>query len=71
MFGRMGALDGERDAFGLDGSGRRSVLRAMLAEEVRACSMRLGPFRGSLRSARKAARPVKHAVSDWMMSHSG
>ena len=67
----MGALDGERGAFGSDGSGTRSVLSAMLAEAVRTCSMRLGPFCGPPRPACKAAHPVQDAVVDWMMSHAG
>ena len=67
----MGALEGERGAFGSDGSGARSVLSAMLAEAVRTCSMRLGPFCGPPRSACKAAHPVQDAVVDWMMSHAG
>ena len=67
----MGALDGERGAFGSDGSGARSVLSAMLAEEVRTCSTRLGPFCGPPRPACKAAHPVQDAVVDWMMSHVG
>ena len=67
----MGALDGERGAFGSDGSGARAVLSAMLAEAVRTCSMRLGPFCGPPRSACKAAHPVQDAVFDWMMSHAG
>ena len=49
----------------------RSVLGAMLAEAVRTCSMRLGPFCGPPRSACKAAHPVQDAVVDWMMSHVG
>ena len=67
----MGALDGERGAFGSDGSGARAVLSAMLAEAVRTCSMRLGPFCGPPRPACKAAHPVQDAVVDWMMSHVG
>ena len=67
----MGALDGERSAFGSDGSGARAVLSAMLAEAVRTCSMRLGPFCGPPRPACKAAHPVQDAVVDWMMSHAG
>ena len=58
----MGALDGERGAFGSDGSGTRSVLDAMLAEAVRTCSMCLGPFCGPPRSACKATHPVKDSV---------
>ncbi len=52
-------------------AGTRSVLGAMLAEAVRTCSIRLGPFCGPPRSACKAAHPVKDAVFDWMMSHAG
>ena len=44
---------------------------ALDGERVRTCSMRLGPFCGPLRSACKAAHPVKDAVFDWMMSHAG
>ena len=51
--------------------GVRSVLSAMLAEAVRTCSMRLGPFCGPPRPACKAAHPVQDAVVDWMMSHVG
>ena len=53
----MGALDGERGTFGSDGSGTRSVLGAMLAEAVRTCSMRLGPFCGD-RHDRRAKRRI-------------
>ena len=51
--------------------GRSRWTLRLLAEAVRTCSMRLGPFCGPPRSACKAAHLVQDAVVDWLMSHAG
>ena len=56
---------------GLDGSGTRLVLSAMLAEEVRIFGMRPGPFRGLLQTRAKSGASRQNVIFDLIMRNLG